>query len=247
LDLLKKNGNKLILCTSAGYDNIPLEALKAADIRVARVPAYSPSSIAEYALSSILALSKNIQKSYELTKEADFTIGGLQCILLEDKVAGVIGTGLIGKKTVQKLSGLFKKVLCYDAFPAHDWIGGIPNAEYTDLDTLLTNSNVISVHVPLLPETRHLINKESIAKMKKNVILVNTSRGEVIHTADLVEGLKSGKIFGAALDVFEGEKAFIFKVLLKNSSIEPYFKRMILIKQSDILTGHVREGLQESP
>ena len=112
---------------------------------------------------------------------------------------------------------------------------------------MLTNSNVISVHVPLLPETRHLINKESIAKMKKNVILVNTSRGEVIHTADLVEGLKSGKIFGAALDVFEGEKAFIFKVLLKNSIIEPYFKRMILIKQSDILTGHVREGLQESP
>ena len=85
---------------------------------------------------------------------------------------------------------------------------------------MLTNSNVISVHVPLLPETRHLINKESIAKMKKNVILVNTSRGEVIHTADLVEGLKSGKIFGAALDVFEGEKAFIFKVLLKNFTLK---------------------------
>ena len=99
-----------MLCTSAGFDNVPVEALRTAGIRVGRVPAYSPSSIAEYAVSSVMALSKNIQKSYELTKEADFTIGGLQCILMEDKVAGIIGTGLIGKKTVQKIAGLVKKV-----------------------------------------------------------------------------------------------------------------------------------------
>ena len=111
VEILKSNGNKVVLCTSAGFDNVPLEALKSAGIRVGRVPAYSPSSIAEYAVSSVLALSKNIQKSYELTKEADFTIGGLQCILLEDKVAGIIGTGLIGKKTVQKIAGLVNKVI----------------------------------------------------------------------------------------------------------------------------------------
>ena len=101
--------------------------------------------------------------------------------------------------------------MCYDAYPAHDWIAEVPNAEYVDLNTLFQESHVISIHVPLLAETRHLINKESITKMKKNVILVNTSRGEVVNTADLVDGLKTGKIFGAALDVFEGEKAFMFK------------------------------------
>jgi D-lactate dehydrogenase len=124
---------------------------------------------------------------------------------------GVIGTGLIGKKCVQKISGLCQKVLCFDAYPSHDWIATIPNAEYVELDNLLENSNIISIHVPLLKETHHLINKDTIAKMKKHVILINTSRGEIVNTPDLIEGLKNKTIFGAALDVFEGEKAFIFK------------------------------------
>lgn len=210
-EILKSNGNQLILCCSAGFDNVPVDFCKANGIRIGRVPSYSPSSIAEYAISSVLALAKNIQKSYELTKEADFTIGGLQCILMEDKNVGIIGTGLIGKKTVQKISGLCNKVLCFDAYPSHDWIKTIPNAEYVSLDELFKEAHVISIHVPLLPETHHLINKESIDKMRKNVIIVNTSRGEVVNTPDLVDGLKSGKVFGAALDVFEGEMAFMFK------------------------------------
>ena len=110
VDILVQNGNKLILCCSAGFDNVPLEKVKAAGIRVGRVPSYSPASIAEFAISNICALSKNIQKSYTMTKKADFNIGNLQCMLLEDKVAGVIGTGLIGRKTVEKISGLVKKV-----------------------------------------------------------------------------------------------------------------------------------------
>ena len=110
IDILAENGNKLILCCSAGFDNIPIKKVKSCGLRVARVPSYSPASIAEYAVSSIFALAKNIPKSYEMTKEADFTIAGLQCILLEDKVAGIIGTGLIGRKTVEKISGLVKKV-----------------------------------------------------------------------------------------------------------------------------------------
>ena len=211
IDILKDNGNKLILCCSAGFDNIPVDKCKEAGIRIGRVPSYSPSSIAEYAISSMLALAKNLQKSYEQTKEADFTIGGLQCILVEDKTVGIIGTGLIGKKTVQKIAGLCKEVLCFDAYPANDWIKTIPNARYVEMDFLLQNSNIISIHVPLLPDTKYLINKDTIAKMKKHVILINTSRGEIVKTPDLVDGLKNGKIFGASLDVFEGEKAFIFK------------------------------------
>ena len=116
---------------------------------------------------------------------------------------------------MQKISGLVSKVLCYDAFPANDWIKTIPNATYVGLDQLLTEANIISIHVPLLPDTHHLINADSIAKMQKNVILVNTSRGEIVNTPDLVDGLKSGRIFGAALDVFEGEKAFMFKDMTK--------------------------------
>lgn len=218
VDILKANGNKLILCCSAGFDNIPLDKCKEAGIRVGRVPSYSPASIAEYAVSSIMALAKNIQRSYELTKQADFTIGGLQCILLEDKVAGVIGTGLIGRKCVQKLSGLVAKILCYDAYPDNDWIQSIPNAEYVSLDQLWTDSNIISIHVPLLPQTHHMINADSIAKMKQNVILVNTSRGEIVNTSDLVHGLKSGKIFGVALDVFEGEKVRVKAILFVKSA-----------------------------
>ncbi len=118
---------------------------------------------------------------------------------------------MIGKKCVQKVAGLCSRVLCYDAYPAHDWIKTIPNAEYVELDKLLAESHMISIHVPLLPTTHHLINTESIAKMKKHVILINTSRGEIVNTPDLVDALKSGRIFGCALDVFEGEKAFIFK------------------------------------
>ena len=129
-----------------------MEQCKAAGIRVGRVPSYSPSSIAEYAVSSIMALAKNIQKSYELTKTADFTIGGLQCMLLEDKVAGIIGTGLIGKKCVQKISGLVSKVLCFDAYPANDWIKTIPNAEYVPLEQLL--AEVISLIIIFRMESR---------------------------------------------------------------------------------------------
>lgn len=211
VEILKANGNKLILCCSAGFDNVPVDQLKEAGIRVGRVPSYSPSSIAEYAISSMLALAKNLQMSYELTKRADFTIAGLQCLLIEDKTVGVIGTGKIGKKCVQKMSGLCKRVICYDAFPSHDWIDAIRNAEYVSLEELFAEANIISIHVPLLKETHHLINKDTISKMKKNMIIINTSRGEVVNTTDLIEGLNSKKIFGAALDVFEGEKAFIFK------------------------------------
>jgi lactate dehydrogenase-like 2-hydroxyacid dehydrogenase len=163
-----------------------------------------------------MALAKNIQKSYEMTKVADFSVAGLQCFLLEDKTVGIIETGVIGKKTVQKISGLVNKVVCFDAFPSNDWIKTVPNAEYVStLDELLSQANMISIHCPLLPETHHLINKETIGKMKKNVILVNTSREEVVNTHDLIDALKSGKIFGAALDVFEGENDFVWRDMSK--------------------------------
>jgi len=210
VDILKDNGTKLILHCSAGFDNSPTTELKDAGIRAARVPSYSPGSIAEYAVTQIMALAKNTHMSYVMTKKADFNITSMQCLLLENKVCGIIGTGLIGKKTVSKMSGLVEKVICFDAFPDEEWIKSVPNASYTDLDNLLRTSDFISVHVPLLPSTHHLIDEEAFSKMKQDVILVNTSRGEIVHIPSLIKALESKKLWGVALDVFEGEKKYIF-------------------------------------
>jgi len=208
--ILKENGNKIILHCSAGFDNSPTEELKAEGISAARVPSYSPGSIAEYAVTQIMALAKNTHMSYVMTKKADFEISNMMCILMENKVCGIIGTGLIGKKCTAKISGLVEKVLCFDVYPDNEWIKTIPNAEYVNLDTLLKNSDFISIHVPLLPQTHHLINEEAFAKMKNDVVLVNTSRGEIVHIPSLIKALESKKLWGVALDVFEGEKKYIF-------------------------------------
>ena len=210
VEIIKNNGNKLILHCSAGFDNSPSQELREAGVRVARVPSYSPASIAEYAVTQIMALAKNTQMSYVMTKKADFEISNMQCILMENKTCGIIGTGLIGRKTAKKVSGLVDKVLCYDVFPDHEWIKTIGNASYANLDTVLQNSDFISIHVPLLPETFHLINEAAFDQMKDGVILINTSRGEIVEIPALIRALESGKLWGCALDVFEGEKKYIF-------------------------------------
>ena len=210
VEIIKNNGNKLILHCSAGFDNSPSQELREAGVRVARVPSYSPASIAEYAVTQIMALAKNTQMSYVMTKKADFEISNMQCILMENKTCGIIGTGLIGRKTAKKVSGLVDRVLCYDVFPDHEWIKTIGNASYANLDTVLQNSDFISIHVPLLPETFHLINEAAFDQMKDGVILINTSRGEIVEIPALIRALESGKLWGCALDVFEGEKKYIF-------------------------------------
>jgi len=210
VEILKENGTQLVLHCSAGFDNSPTAELKAAGIQAARVPSYSPGSIAEYAITQIMTLAKNTHMSYIMTKKADFDITSMQGILLENKTCGVIGTGLIGKKAAFKISGLVDKVKCFDAYPDEEWIKSVPNASYTELDELLRTSDFITIHVPLLPATHHLINEEAFAKMKQDVILVNTSRGEIVHLPSLIKALEEKKLWGVALDVFEGEKRYIF-------------------------------------
>ena len=244
--ILQENGNKLALCCSAGFDNVPVEACKAAGIRVARVPAYSPSSIAEYAIACVLGLAKNLRRSCDRTKEADFSLQGLESLLLENKTVGVIGTGGIGQRFAKKMSGLVGEIICFDKFPNNEWIRMLPNGRYVNnVDELLANADVISIHVPLLPETRHLINEENLKKMKDGVIIVNTSRGEIIATHDLVGAIRSGKVGGAALDVFEGEKEFIFKK--ENVGFGNFPDLEELTPQDNvILSGHVAFYTDES-
>eukprot|EP00397_Hematodinium_sp_SG-2012_P037999 GEMP01041279.1.p1 GENE.GEMP01041279.1~~GEMP01041279.1.p1 ORF type:complete len:336 (+),score=89.38 GEMP01041279.1:45-1052(+) len=236
---LKQNGNKLVLHCSAGFDNSPTVELRAAGIAVYRVPSYSPSSIAEFAVSNMLALAKRIELSCVNTKKGDFRIADMQCFLLEQRTCGVVGTGIIGRKTCQKIAGLVNKVLCYDVFQDTEWISTIPNAEYVDLDTLLTSSHLITLHAPLLPATRHLLNKDAFDKMKQDVIVVNTSRGELIDTGALVEALAQGKVFGAALDVFEGEKQFIFKDNTAHGFEECPLLAELVKRDNVILSSHI--------
>lgn len=239
VEILKENGNQLILHCSAGYDNSPTAELKEAGIRAARVPSYSPASIAEYAITQILALAKNTHMSYVMTKKADFDITSLQCQLVENKVAGIIGTGLIGRMAAEKISGLVSKVLCFDVYPDHEWIKKIANAEYVPMDKLLSNSNFISIHVPLLPATHHLINKLAFDMMKPEVVLVNTSRGEIVHTPSLVEALESKKLWGVALDVFEGEKKYIFHNKSKDGFREDPYLAKLAQHPNVILSSHI--------
>lgn len=239
VEILKENGNQLILHCSAGYDNSPTSELKEAGIRAARVPSYSPGSIAEYAVTQILALAKNTHMSYVMTKKADFDITSLQCLLVENKVAGIVGTGLIGKKAAEKISGLVSKVLCFDVYPDNEWIKTMKNAEYVPMETLLSSSHFISIHVPLLPATHHLINKEAFDMMMPEVVLVNTSRGEIVHIPSLVEALESKKLWGVALDVFEGEKKYIFHDKSKEGFREdPYLARLAQ-HPNVILSSHI--------
>jgi len=237
--ILVDNGNKLILHCSAGYDNAPWEELKAAGIAVYRVPSYSPASIAEFAITNILALAKNVEKSFVMTKMADFEIEPLQCILLETRICGVIGTGLIGKITAKKISALVDKVLCYDVYPDHEWIKTVPNAEYVDIKTILSQSHFLTVHVPLLPTTHHLINKEAFDLMKQDVIIVNTSRGEIVQLSALIDALNSGKVFGVALDVFEGEKKFIFKDMTKKGFKDHPELAKLVTFDNVVLSSHI--------
>jgi len=239
VNILKANGNKLILHCSAGFDNSPHELLKEAGIAVYRVPSYSPGSIAEFAVANMLALAKNVQKSYVKTKNADFLIPDLQCILFETRTVGVIGTGLIGKKTAMKIAPMVDKVLCFDVYQDNNWIKTVPNAEYVDMDTLLTNSHFITVHVPLLPQTHHLLNRDAFNKMKQDVIVVNTSRGEICHIPSLIEALEAGKVFGVALDVFEGEKKYIFKDMTKEGFANDPDLGKLVTYDNVIISSHI--------
>ena len=206
---LKDYGIGLIALRSAGYNNIDLKA-SYENIHVVRVPAYSPYAVAEHAVAMMLALNRRTHKAYYRTLDNNFTINGLLGFDMYGKTAGIIGTGQIGKVLINILKGFGMKILAYDAFPNKDFAKNT-GFEYVDLETLYKNSDIISLHCPLTPETQYLINKESISRMKDGVMLINTSRGKLINTKALIAGLKSKKIGYAGLDVYEEESEYFFE------------------------------------
>ena len=209
IDILVENGVKLIALRCAGYNNVDLKAAKNR-IKVVRVPAYSPHSIAEHTLALMLTLNRKIHRAYNRTREGNFSLEGLMGFEMKGKTAGIIGTGKIGKIVMQILKSMGINVLAYDLYPDTEFAekNGI---RYASLDELYRDSDIISLHCPLTKETEYLINKDSIDKMKEGVMIINTGRGKLINTKDLIEGLKDKKVGYAGLDVYEEESDYFYE------------------------------------
>ena len=205
IDKLYKLGVKLVALRSAGYNNVDVRAAFG-KVHVVHVPAYSPYSVAEHAMALLLTSVRRIHKAYNRTRDFNFTLNGLTGFDFHGKTVGVIGTGKIGRIFTDICKGFGMKVLAYDKFPAKD-----SGLDYVDLDTLFSESDIISVHCPLTDETRHMIGEEAIGKMKKGVVIVNTSRGGLIDAEALLKGLRERKIGAACLDVYEEEGDIFFE------------------------------------
>lgn len=207
---LAKNNVKLIALRCAGFNNVDLKAAEEFGIKVVRVPAYSPYAVAEHTLALMMALNRKVPRATWRTRDGNFTLNGLLGFDMHGKTVGIIGTGRIAKILINILCGMGMNVLAYDLYPDEKFAKE-KGIKYTDLDTLYTSSDIISLHCPLTDKTRHMINDEAIEKMKQGVMLINTSRGQLIQTSALVKGLKSKKIGHAGLDVYEEEAHYFFK------------------------------------
>lgn len=207
LQILGQRGVKLVLMRCAGFNNVDLAAADANGITVLRVPGYSPEAVAEHAMALALAVNRHIHKGYIKVRENNFSLVGLTGVNFYGKTAGIVGTGKIGAAMCRICHGFGMKVIAYDIYQNPD----LDFVEYVDFDTLLANSDLISLHCPLSEENYHLINQDTIRKMKDEVILVNTSRGALIKTDDLIAGIRSRKFFGVGLDVYEEETNNVFE------------------------------------
>ena len=203
---LKEMDCKAILLRSAGYNHVDIRTAAECEIPVLRVPSYSPEAVAEFAMALLLTVNRHTHRAYTRTRDFNMSIQGLMGTNLHGKCAGVIGTGKIGQAMIRMLKGFSMDILAYDPYP----VSGLP-VQYVELDELFRRSDVISLHCPLTKETQHIINEESIAKMKDGVYLVNTSRGGLIHSESLIQGLLAGKFKGVGLDVYEEEDGVFYE------------------------------------
>lgn len=230
---LKENGTELIALRCAGFNNIDIKAAQRLGIKIVRVPAYSPYAVAEHTLALILSLNRRIHKAYNRVRESNFCLDGLLGFDLYGKKAGIIGTGKIGKLVAKLLSSFGCEVYLYDAFPDKDFQIGT----YTDLNTLLSSVDILSLHCPLTPETKHLISKETLELMNNGVMIINTSRGALIKAKDAIQGLKSGKIGYLGLDVYEEEENLFFEDH-SNSIIQDDTLMRLISFPNVIITAH---------
>src|SRR5215218_11424575 len=222
-------------------------AAKELGFAVTRVPAYSPYAVAEHAVALLLALNRKIPRANNRVHDLNFALNGLVGFDLHGKTAGIFGTGKIGRITAQILRGFGMRVLAYDPFPSPEWAQRY-GVEYTDPQTLARESEVISLHTPLTTETHHLIRRETLEIMKPGAIIINVSRGALIDTKALIDALKSGRIGGVALDVYEEEEGVFFEDLSGKILQDDELARLLTFPNV-LITAHqaflTREALAE--
>ncbi len=235
INILAGYGVKLIALRCSGFNNVDIKAAQD-KITIVRVPAYSPQAIAEHTVALMMTLNRKIHRAYFRTRDSNFSLQGLMGFDMYKKTAGVIGTGKIGKALIRILRGFEMNVLAYDPFPDEEFVEKT-GAKYTSLDELFPHSDIISLNCPLTKETEYLINKSTIDKMKPGVMLINTGRGKLIKTADLIKGLKKGKVGSAGLDVYEEESRYFFEDLSDRVLTDDILARLLTFNNV-IITSH---------
>lgn len=236
LETLSQVGVKLIALRCAGYNNLDLTAAKDLNLRITRVPAYSPHAVAEHTIGLLLSLNRKIFRAYNRVRELNFSLKGLIGFDVCGKTAGIIGAGKIGKLVAQILCGFGAKVLVFDPVQDLDWANKY-GINYVDLTLLLKKSDIISLHTPLLPETFHMLDDEAFGQMKPGVFIINTSRGKVINTASLIKALKSGRVKGVALDTYEEEEGIFFEDFSDQILLDDELSRLLTFPNV-LITAH---------
>lgn len=236
LERIAKLGIKTVALRCAGFNNVDIDAATKLQINIVRVPRYSPHSVAEHSVALMLALNRKLHRACNRVREGNFELNGLLGFDMHNKTVGIIGTGNIGSITARILkAGLNMRVLACD--PAPNETCQALGVEYVELDTLYSQSDIISLHCPLTPDSHHLINANAISRMKPGVMLINTSRGEVVDTKAVTEGLKSGQIGYLGLDVYEQEGDLFFRDLSGQVIRDDVFERLLTFPNV-IVTGH---------
>lgn len=225
IEKLSENGVKLIALRCAGFNNVDLTAASEKNIKIVRVPAYSPQAVAEHTVALILTLNRKTHKAYNRIREGNFSVEKLTGFNLFGKTVGVIGTGKIGIAFCEIMLGFGCKILAHDIYESETLKARGVN--YTTFDEILQNADIISLHCPLNPETNHLINKDAFSKMKKGVMLINTGRGALIKTTDAIEALKNKKLGYLGIDVYEQEEKLFFKDLSEHIIEDEVILRLI--------------------
>lgn len=244
IDILHRAGVRLILMRCAGFNNVDLKEAEKCGIAVVRVPGYSPEAVAEHAMALALTANRHTHKAYIKCRENDFSLNGLMGVNLYGKTAGIIGTGKIGLAMANICRGFGMKVIGYDLYPSSS-----NGMEYVSLEELLKQSDLISLHCPLTEETYHLIRTETIEQMKDGVILVNTSRGGLVKTQDLIEGIRRGKFFAVGLDVYEEENDKVYEdmsdLILQSSTMARLlsFPNVMVTSHQGFLTKEALEAI----
>lgn len=234
LDALARGGTRVIALRSAGFNHVDLSAARELGLTVVRVPAYSPYAVAEHAVALILALDRKIYRAYNRVREGNFSLEGLLGSDLHGRTVGVIGTGKIGLVFARIMAGFGCRVLAFDPYPSDEAERFV---QYVSLDEVFAQSDVISLHCPLTPDTHHIIDAGAIGRMKDGVMLVNTSRGALVDTQAVIAGLKSGKIGHLGLDVYEEEGDLFFEDLSARVIQDDVFSRLLTFPNV-LITGH---------